>query len=438
MCPRVINAEFPEKLGCLFEPKRYKVLYGGRGSAKSWSVARALLILGLQRPLRVLCTREIQKSIADSVHKLLCDQIEALSFAKKYEILETSVCSRNGTEFIFAGIRQQDINKIRSHEGVDVCWVEEAHTVTKRSWDVLIPTIRKAGSEIWVTFNPELEDDDTYQRFVLNPPDDAFVVEMNWRDNPWFPEELRLELERLKRKDYEAYLNVWEGKCRSIIEGAIYRKEIEKAEREFRITNVPYDQTLKVHTAWDLGVGDATAIWFYQKVGKEVRLIDYHEASGEGLPYYVQVLRDSGKIANVDKGYIYGEHFAPHDIAVREFSTGTSRIDTAASLGIDFVTVRNDSLEDGIHATRMMFDRFWFDREKCRAGLKALRSYRWERNEKLNEFKPRPVHNWASHGADALRYLAVSYRDEVYLDEDDERERARQLGERGRSRVGGY
>lgn len=430
MSPRVIDAQFPDKLQPLFQPNRYKVLYGGRGSAKSWSVARALLILGVQRPIRVLCTREIQKSIADSVHKLLSDQVVALGLEGKYVVLDTEIRCGNGTEFIFAGIRQQDISKVKSYEGVDICWVEEAHTVTKRSWDVLIPTIRKPGSEIWVTFNPELEDDDTYQRFVLSPPEDAFIQELNWRDNPWFPEELKLELERLKRKDFESYKNVWEGQCRRIIEGAIYRAELERMEVDVRIGRVPWERHLKVHTAWDLGVGDATAIWFYQKTAREIRLIDYHEASGEGLPYYAQVL--------LDKKYIYGEHFAPHDIGVREFSTGTSRIDTAASLGIDFVTVKNDRLEDGIHAVRMMFDKCWFDREKCRAGLKALRSYRWERNEKLNEFKPRPVHDWASHGADAFRYLAVSYRDEIFEDEDDRYDRVRGHNAQGRSTVGGY
>jgi phage terminase large subunit len=425
-----VELTVPKKLQEIFNPHRYKVAYGGRGSAKSWTFARVLLFRGLQSRIRVLCGREIQKSIADSVHALLADQITALGLNKHYEVLQTEIRGINGTEFAFAGLRTIDINKIKSYEGVDVAWIEEAQVVSKRSWDVLIPTIRKTGSEIWVTFNPELEDDDTYQRFVLNPPEDAWVERVNWHDNPWFPAELEAERLYLKKKDYESYKNVWEGECRRIVEGAIYRAELERMESEGRIGNVPYERHLQVHTAWDLGVGDATAIWFYQKVAREIRLIDYHEASGEGLPYYAQVLRE--------KKYLYGEHYAPHDIGVREFSTGTSRIDTAASLGIDFVTVKNDRLEDGIHAVRMLFDKCWFDREKCRAGLKALRSYRWERNEKLNEFKPRPVHDFASHGSDALRYLAVSYRDEVFEDEDDRYDRVRGMNAQGRSKVGGY
>src|SRR6185437_15618646 len=159
-----IEANFPEKLSYLFKPKRYKVAYGGRGGAKSWGFARALLILGAQKPLRILCTRETQKSIGDSVHKLLDDQIKLLGLEKFYEVQKSAIIGANGTEFIFAGIRQ-NVHNLKSYEACDICWVEEAQTVSKSSWDVLVPTIRKEGSEIWVSFNPDLETDETYQRF---------------------------------------------------------------------------------------------------------------------------------------------------------------------------------------------------------------------------------------------------------------------------------
>jgi len=152
----IAKAEFPLKLECLFKPSRYKVLYGGRGGAKSWGVARALLIKGAQAPLRVLCAREFQTSIKDSVHKLLCDQIEALGLLGFYEITQTSIRGKNGTEFSFVGLKNNVAN-VKSYEGVDVCWVEEAQTTSRMSWNVLIPTIRKEKSEIWITFNPELE-----------------------------------------------------------------------------------------------------------------------------------------------------------------------------------------------------------------------------------------------------------------------------------------
>jgi phage terminase large subunit len=163
------RAEFPEKLQGLFQPARYKVYYGGRGSAKSWSVARALLIIGAGRTLRIVCAREIQKSIAQSVHQLLKDQIAALGLTDFYRVTDTAIIGLNGTEFTFVGLKH-NIQSVKSLEGADICWVEEAQTVSKSSWATLIPTIRKPESEIWITFNPDLNTDDTYVRFVKNPP----------------------------------------------------------------------------------------------------------------------------------------------------------------------------------------------------------------------------------------------------------------------------
>jgi phage terminase large subunit len=152
-----VDAQFPRKLSLLFRPSRYKVLHGGRGSGKSWGVARALLILAAQKPMRILCTREVQNSILESVHKLLSDQVETLGLSHFYEIQKTTIKGSNGSQFIFEGLRH-NINSIKSMEGVDVCWVEEAEKVTDDSWRILIPTIRAPGSEIWVTFNPHLGD----------------------------------------------------------------------------------------------------------------------------------------------------------------------------------------------------------------------------------------------------------------------------------------
>jgi hypothetical protein len=217
--------EFPTKLRCLFEPKRYKVLYGGRGSGKSWGVARALLILGASRPVRILCAREFQNSIKESVHKLLDDQIDALGLRAFYQVLDTEIRGRNGTEIIFEGLRR-NATKIKSMEGINIAWIEEAQTVSKASWDLLIPTIRAAGSEIWVTFNPDLDEDDTYQRFVIAPPSNATVRLVNWNDNPWFPDELRAEKDDLQAKDLDAYDNVWGGLTKRKVVGALWSKEM--------------------------------------------------------------------------------------------------------------------------------------------------------------------------------------------------------------------
>lgn len=210
-----LTVQMPEKaVGVLFAPnRRYRVLYGGRGSAKSWSIVRALLLRAYQRPTRVLCTRELQVSMADSVHKLLVEQIEALGLGWFFDVTKTSITGRNGSEFLFTGLFA-NVTKIKSMEGVDVAWVEEAEKVSAESWKVLIPTIRKAGSEIWVSFNPDLESDPTYQRFVVNPPPDCIAAEMNADDNPWFPETLAAEREYLYRVDPEAAAHVWGGQCR--------------------------------------------------------------------------------------------------------------------------------------------------------------------------------------------------------------------------------
>ena len=184
-----ILCQVPKALQPFALPRRYKIAYGGRGSGKSWSVARLLIARSAVETVRVLCARETQKSIQESVLRLLKDQIGVMGLDQFFDVQETRILGVNGSEFSFAGIRQQGIANLKSFEGVDVCWVEEAQVVTKRSWDVLIPTIRAPGSEIWITFNPELDTDETYTRFVLNPPDDALVVACNWSDNNWFPPE---------------------------------------------------------------------------------------------------------------------------------------------------------------------------------------------------------------------------------------------------------
>lgn len=205
----------------------------------------------------------------------------------------------------------------------------------------------------------------------------------------------------------------WYLSPEAAIKGAIYGDQLAAARKDGRITRVPHEPTLPVDTDWDLGVGDHTAIWFSQSLRTgEVRLIDYHEASGEGFPYYAQVLRQKA----VERGYTYGTHWAPHDISVRELGTGKSRLETAKGLGIVFdVTPRlsrseKGEVEDGINAARMLLPRCWFDSEKCGAGLEALLHYRRDYNARLDEFKAVPVHDWASHGADAFRGLAVRHQ----------------------------
>lgn len=211
--------QMPEVMAFLFQPARYKVAYGGRGGVKSWSFARALLLMGAQRPLRILCAREFQNSIRDSVHRLLQDQIPLMHLSDHYQVFNTEIKGITGTEFFFAGLKN-NVTRIKSMEGIDICWVEEAEKVSENSWQVLIPTIRTEGSEIWISFNPHQETDPTYKRFITNPPPAinavdgrryCVVVETGWKDNPWLPEELEIEKDYLARVDKDAYDHVWGG-----------------------------------------------------------------------------------------------------------------------------------------------------------------------------------------------------------------------------------
>jgi phage terminase large subunit len=219
------------------------------------------------KPLRILCTREKQNSIKESVHALIKGRIEYHKL-EGWTVTNQDIRHENGTRFFFMGL-WNNIDSIKSVDGVDVCWVEEANTVSDASWQKLIPTIRKPGSEIWATFNPELKDDAAYQRFVLHPPKDAYVRKVSWRDNPWFSNELMSELEHLRDLDEELYKHVWEGELKTYADGAIYQKQLRKARNDGRICAVPYQEACEVHTFWDLGRNDATAIWFMQEVGRE-------------------------------------------------------------------------------------------------------------------------------------------------------------------------
>lgn len=218
-----MNIQLPAKLKFLWEPMRYKVAYGGRGGAKSHAFARALVAQGMLKPERVLCTREVQKSIKDSVHRLLSDLIIELGMDSFYSITQYEIRGKNGTLFLFAGLSDQTAMSVKSFEGVTKCWVEEAQTVSDRSWEILIPTIRAPGSEIWVSFNPDEESDPTFQRFCINTPPNCRVVKINWDDNPWFPDELRQEKDYLYSIDPEVAAHVWGGECRKASDAQVLR-----------------------------------------------------------------------------------------------------------------------------------------------------------------------------------------------------------------------
>ena len=393
------NAQFPVKMASLFDKARYKIYYGGRGAGKSHSAAKALLILGARNPIRVLCAREFQTSIKDSVHKLLCDQIELMNMHSIYDITQNSIRGRNGTEFAFVGLKNNVAN-VKSYEGIDICWVEEAQTVSRKSWNTVIPTIRKEGSEIWVTFNPELETDETYQRFIVKPPEHAVVQKINWSDNPWFPEVLALEKDALKSRDPSAYQTVWEGLCRLTVDGAIFANEMQLAELDGRITKVNYDPTKPVHAIFDLGWADSTAIWFLQFVGMETRLIRYVEDNQKTISHYLALMQTYG--------YMYDTLWLPHDAQNKTLaSNGKSIEEIVRAAGHKTRIIERTPIADSINAARTIFRNCWFDRENCYDGLQCLRHYRFQVDPETGQFSRNPLHDQYSHGADSFRYIGL-------------------------------
>ena len=218
----VDSIQIPAAFAGLFKPNRYKVFYGGRDAAKSWAFADALLTLAMQRRLDVLCARELQVSIKDSVHRLLKRRIEARGLGDFFKVTETSIVGVNGSLFSFKGLRH-NAAEIKSFEGVDICWVEEAQRVSQESWDLLIPTIRKAGSEIWVSFNPGSPHDATWQYFVVNTPPNTLLVHVTYRDNPWHSDVMEQERLTLLERDPDKHDWIWEGNPRVITDALVFK-----------------------------------------------------------------------------------------------------------------------------------------------------------------------------------------------------------------------
>ncbi len=401
-----IRAQIPKKLLFLLEPSRYKVLYGGRDAAKSWTIARVLLMLATQKPLRILCARETQQSIRESVHQLLSEQVPMLGLEYFFEVLQYTIRGKNGSEIIFKGLGNLTTEDLKSFEALDIAWIEEAQAVRRRSWQVLIPTLRKTGSEIWVSFNPELSTDDTYQRFVVHPPPTAKVVKTSWRDNNWLSAESAQEIEYLRSSDPDAYEHVYEGATRSTVDGAIYKSEIMRAEAEGRICEVPYDASLPVRTFWDLGWSDLVCIWFAQCEAFRYRIIDYYENNFQSSDHYLQVLQQ--------RGYTYSSvPGKPAIVWPWDASTKMLRESTEQSIRAKGFTLRimdQGSKQGGIDAVRRMFPQFWFDAEKCGEGLARLRRYQWGPLPQTGQLKREPLHDINSHPADALRTLAMDIR----------------------------
>lgn len=381
---------------------RFRVLHGGRDGAKSWSIARMILARGRAKPERILCTREVQKSIAESVHQLLKDQISVLGLEDFYEPQQNYIRGANGTQIAFHGLSGQTAASIKSFEGTTICWVEEAQTISKRSWDLLEPTIRAVGSEIWVSFNPDMDTDETYKRFVTNPPDDAIVTQINWNDNPWRSEVLDAAREKMQREAPDDYAHIYGGACRPAVEGAIYFKEVSALRSGGRLMNVPYDPMLKVHVVVDLGFNDFMSLLLVQRRASEIRVIRYIEDRLRDIPSYSAEL----KALNLNWGTLY----LPHDGKAKTLASASNPLGATAQDQFEKLTWKTEIVEDipleqGIRKTREVFPRVHIDRANASELLNRLGRYR--RRVNAEGQASTPMHNDDSHGADGFRYMAL-------------------------------
>ena len=422
---RKVRAQFPKKAKALFQPAPYKIFHGGRGSAKSWSFCRTLLILGSQRPLTILCTREVQKSIDESVYKLLKNQITELGMDDFYKPFDTEIRGANGTVFVFAGLKNQ-FTKIKSYEGVDICAVFEGTFISFNAWEVLLPTIRRdppygpfgQGSEVWVEFNPELATDETYKRFVLDPPPGAVVVEINYWDNPWFPDILRRLMETAKKKDPngDGYLNVWCGKPKKALTGAIYANELSAAlsDDPCRISpHVRYDKTRPVIVTFDLGRADTMAVWFIQQIGMDHAVIDYYGNTGHDFAHYMDYI--DGLKYRISKVIL--PHDAKHKVVQARHSILRQARDNWGNERVP-KPIPATSPITRINAVRAIFPRLFFAEGPTSEGVLGLQHYQYKVDEN-GQRGQQPLHNWASHPADSLGHYALSLQPDIYEREDE-------------------
>lgn len=430
-----LRVKIPEAFAFLFTPARYKVAKGGRGGAKSQSFARALLAEGMSQQHGILCARELQVSIADSVHSLLEQTIyEFPEFAEFYtddkgKVGQKEIKGKNGTFFIFKGLKH-NVGEIKSLQGITRCWVEEAEAVSDKSWETLIPTIRENDSEIWISFNPKNPTDPTWRRFVMEADEDMIVRDVGWRDNPYFPNVLEKERVKLLKADPEAYEHVWEGKFDTRYSGSVYAKYVCQEQISDKVV---YDPVLPIYTAWDLGYDDATAITFFQMVRGEIRVIDYYETNFEDVKHYCEILYGckievdmrepaTGKVltwhfgerlSEVRSGYNYtgGAHYVPHDAANKLLAAGgRSVVDQAAEFGVVLQVIAAASQQDNEAALRKTLPMCWFAPAAADLVL-ALMSYHYEYDEDKKIYGRLPVHDHSSHGADSAELMARIWRD---------------------------
>jgi phage terminase large subunit len=402
--------DLPEAFAPLLAPARYKGAWGGRGSGKSHFFAQLLIARCLRSKTDAVCVREIQKSLKQSVKKLLETKIEALGVSSKFSVTETEIRGPHGSLIIFQGMQDHTAESIKSLEDFDIAWVEEAQSLSEHSLTLLRPTLRKPGSELWFSWNPRRKSDpvDALLRGPT-PPTGAVVVRANWSDNPWFPAELEVERTDCLRDDPEQYDHIWDGGYAKVTKGAYYAKDLLKAKAEGRIGHVAADPLMTIRAIWDIGgtgaKADACSIWIAQFIAREIRVLNHYTAQGQPLAAHVKWLRDNG--------YAKALCILPHDGETKDRVFDVSYESALRDAEFEVIVVPNQGRGAAmmrVEAGRRLFPRIWFNEATTEAGREALGHY----HEKLDETRQiglGPDHDWSSHDADSFGLMCVAYEE---------------------------
>lgn len=400
-----IRVKVPAKLAPLLQPKRYKGAYGGRGGAKSHFFAEQIVCQALTGK-RIVCLREVQITIKESVKQLIADKISKLGLDHLFDVVESEIRGPQGSLIIFKGLQSFNAANIKSLEGFDIAWVEEAQTLSQHSLDLLRPTIRKPGSELWFSWNPRYKTDAVDKFFRSGQRDDAICVRINWYDNPWF-KQTPLYADMLKdfEDDPDKAEHVWNGAYGSS-KGAILAKWVGQAERDGRIhDDVEYDpKGSKIVVSSDLGFRDTTAWWFWQAVPGGFNLVDYIQGNGMDADDWIPVLQE--KLRLIGGNHCLGKIWMPQDAKVKTFQSKHSSMERfIKAFGVNHVGIVPPSRKsDQVESARTVIKQCAFNKTKCEQGLDGLMAWEFIYNEEANVFSREPHHNWASHPSDAFAY----------------------------------
>lgn len=381
----------------LYEPHPWKCHYSGRGAGKSYSYADALLVAGLMRKCKILCAREYQNSIRDSVHSLLRDRIEALGLVGHYEIGQAYITGRNGTQFLFEGVAH-NIDSIRSIPGITHCWIEEAANISERSLDVLIPTVREEGSEIWVTFNPERDDDPIYKKLIINPPPGAVVKKVFYYDNPHLSKKIRAEAEYCKETNPQKYAHIWLGEPIIDYDSLVYRWKPENESPK----PLEFYKNHPVYTSWDFGTRDETAVIAWQVIkgdqfpnGCRIHIFDELIAKGQPAQWYRREIDKKPYI-----NHIQGFYCDPSGANTE--SDLTSWID---KIGYQFTYTHKYSIAEIIDHANDYMPSVRICREQCPRMIRAFRCWAYPVDATGHVKRGmKPIHDDNSHPGSAWYY----------------------------------